>query len=339
MSGEVSFTNLFELEALAREELSADVFDYIAGGAEDEVTMRRNRVDFERIALRPRYMVDVSKIDTATTVLGEPVSLPVLIAPAAGHKMCCPDGEIATARAAMGAGTAMVLSTLSTVSMEDVAAVGAAPRWFQLYVYRDREVTRDLVQRAEAAGYKALCLTVDVPVIGHRERDVRNFFAFPKEYPFANFTGKDVENLFSEVIGGGLTAYIASKWDPSINWRDFEWFRSITKLPIVLKGILTGEDAQLAVEHGAEGIIVSNHGGRQLDGAVSGIEALPEVLEAVERRIEVLVDGGVRRGTDVLKALALGAALCWWGGRICTRWQSRGRKACGPCWRRSGTSW
>jgi isopentenyl diphosphate isomerase/L-lactate dehydrogenase-like FMN-dependent dehydrogenase len=307
VSGEALFTNLFELEALAREQLGTGAFDYIAGGADDEVTMRRNRDDFERIVLRPRYMVDVSKINTATTVLGEPVSLPVLIAPAAGHKLCCPDGEIATAKASQAAGTIMVLSTLSTVRMEEVAEVGNAPKWFQLYVYQDREVTRQLVQRAEAAGYKALCLTVDVPVIGNRERDLRNVFSFPKEYPFANFIGMGLENMPVGVTGSPLGAYVTSKWDSSVSWRDFDWFRSITKLPIVLKGILTAEDARLAVEHGASGIIVSNHGGRQLDGAMSGISALPEVVEAVEGRIEVLVDGGVRRGTDVLKALALGA--------------------------------
>jgi 4-hydroxymandelate oxidase len=307
MSGEMGFTNLLELEALAQEQLSPGAFEYIAGGADDEVTMRRNRADFERIALRPRYMVDVSNVDTSTTVLGDAVSMPVLLAPAAGHKLCCADGELATARAAQGAGTIMVLSTLSTVKMEEVAEVGDAPKWFQLYVYRDREVTRQLVQRAEAAGYKALCLTVDVPVIGNRERDRRNSFTFPKEYPLANFLGMELEHMPIGVVGSALGAYIASKWDPSVSWRDFDWFRSITKLPIVLKGILTGEDARLAVEHGAAGIIVSNHGGRQLDGAMSGIAALPEVVEAVDGRIEVLVDGGVRRGTDVVKALALGA--------------------------------
>jgi isopentenyl diphosphate isomerase/L-lactate dehydrogenase-like FMN-dependent dehydrogenase len=308
MDGEANFTNLFELEALARDRMPTGAYDYIAGGAEDEVTMRRNRADFERIVLRPRYMVDVSKIDTSTTVLGDRLSMPVLLAPAAGHKLCCPDGELATARAAMKAGTGMVLSTLSTRSMEEVAQVGDAPRWFQLYVYRDREITRQLVQRAEAAGYTALCLTVDVPVIGNRERDLRNTFSFPSEYPFANFLGLEMEAM--PTIGverSSLGAYVTSNWDASVNWSDFEWFRSITRLPIVLKGILTAEDARLAVEHGASGIIVSNHGGRQLDGVMSGIAALPEVVEAVQGRIDVLVDGGVRRGTDVLKALAFGA--------------------------------
>jgi 4-hydroxymandelate oxidase len=301
------FTNLLELEALARERLDPATFDFIAGGAEDEVTLRRNREDFERIALRPRVLVDVSNLDMVTTVLGAPISMPVLLAPAAGHKLCCTDGEAATARVAAAAGTIMILSTLSTLSIEEVAQGAAGPKWFQLYVYKDREITRMLVQRAEAAGYQALCLTVDVPVIGHRERDLRSGFSFPAELPFANFIEMDLQNLPVGVVGSGLGAYITSKWDPSLMWADLQWMASITRLPVVVKGILTAEDAQLAVEHGAGGIIVSNHGGRQLDTVVSGIDALPEVVEAVGGRVEVLMDGGVRRGTDVLKALALGA--------------------------------
>jgi 4-hydroxymandelate oxidase len=305
----MQLVNLHDLDAMARDHLSQADFDYIAGAADDEITNKRNRQDFERISLRPRYFVDVSHVDTSTTVLGEPISMPVLIAPAAGHKLCCPDGELATARATAKAGTAMILSTLSTVSMEEVSAETAGPKWFQLYVYKDREITRQLVQRAEASGYKALCLTVDVPVIGNRERDLRNAFAFPKRYPLANFIGMELENMPIGVVNeaSGLGTYISSKWDPSLTWADFDWFRSITNLPIVIKGILTGEDAKLAAEHGAAGIIVSNHGGRQLDTVPTGISVLPEVVEAVDGKCEVLVDGGVRRGTDVLKALALGA--------------------------------
>lgn len=303
----MQFTNLLQLEALARERLDPSAFDYIAGGADDEVSLQRNRDDFERITLWPRVLVDVSNVSTSTTVLGEPISLPVIIAPAAGHKFCCDDAELATARAAAGAGTLMCLSTLSTVRMEDVAAETAGPKWFQLYVYKDREVTRHLVQRAEAAGYKALCLTVDVPIIGNRERDLRNAFTFP--YPLANFSEVQLENMPTGVVGdrSGLGSYIVSKWDPSLNWKDVEWLCGITRLPVAVKGVLTAEDALLSAEHGAACVIVSNHGGRQLDSAPSGIAALPEVAEAVGDRIEVLVDGGVRRGTDVLKALALGA--------------------------------
>lgn len=308
-ANKMPFVNLLELEALAREHLPQGAFDYIAGAADDEVSHRSNRIDFDHILLRPRYMVDVSNIDIATTVLGTPISLPVMFAPTAGHKLCCSDGEIATARAAHGAGTAMILSTLSTTPMEEVAAASDGPKWFQLYVYKDREITRQLVQRAESSGYKALCLTVDVPVIGNRERDLRNAFSLTDSFPLANFLGIELDKMPSGVVNesSGFGSYIASKWDPSLTWKDFDWFRSITRLPIVVKGILTAEDAKEAVEHGAEGIVVSNHGGRQLDGTLSGIAALPEVAEAVAGRCEILVDGGVRRGTDVLKALALGA--------------------------------
>lgn len=301
------FTNLLELEALAREHIEPGAFDYIAGGADDEVSLRRNHDDFNRITLRPRMLVDVSNVDTSTTVLGTPISMPVMLAPAAGHKLCCADGELATVQASTEAGIVMVLSTLSTIRLEDVAAAAPGPKWFQLYVYKDREITRHLVQRAEASGYLGLCLTVDVPFIGHRERDLRNAFSFP--YPLANFLEMQLENMPIGVVGtsSGLSSYVASKWDASLSWKDVEWLYSITKLPVIVKGVLIGEDAVRSVEHGASAIIVSNHGGRQLDSCLSGIAALPEVVEAVDGRIEVLMDGGVRRGTDVLKALALGA--------------------------------
>ena len=301
------FYNLLELEALAGDALDPGVFDYISGGSDDEISIRRNREDFDRLVLRPRVLVDVSNVSVATTVLGTPISMPVLMAPAAGHKLCCPDGELSTARAAAAAETVIILSTVSTTSMEEVAAETSGPKWFQLYVYKDRGVTRNLIERAEAAGFRALCVTVDVPAIGNRERDLRNAFTFPPEYPLANFVGMDLERLTVGAQGTGLGTYIASKWDPALSWEGIEWMRSITGLPIVLKGILTGEDASLAVEHGASAIVVSNHGGRQLDSVESGIAALPEVVEAVAGRIEVLMDGGIRRGTDVLKALALGA--------------------------------
>jgi 4-hydroxymandelate oxidase len=302
-----AFTNLLELEELARARLNPGAFDYIAGGADGEITLRRNREDWDRIMLRPRYLVDVSQVDASTTVLGVPVSMPVLLAPTAGHKLCCEDGEGATARATASVGTGMILSTLSTTSLEEVAQASDAPRWFQLYVYRDREITRNLVRRAEESGYRGLCLTVDVPFIGHRERDLRNAFTFP--YALANFVETGLEKMPIGVVNtqSGLGSYIASKWDPSLSWKDLEWLVSITKLPVMVKGILTGEDALLSAEHGASAVVVSNHGGRQLDGAISGVAALPEVVEAVDGKLEVLVDGGVRRGTDVVKALALGA--------------------------------
>ncbi|MDQ6692822.1 MAG: alpha-hydroxy-acid oxidizing protein, partial [Chloroflexota bacterium] len=301
------FTNLLELEALAREHIEPGAFDYIAGGADDEVSLHRNHSDFDRITLRPRVLVDVSNVDTSTSVLGIPISLPVMLAPTAGHKLCCDDGELATARGAAMSRTGMILSTLATTRLEDVAAASACPKMFQLYVYKDKEITRMLVQRAEEAGYLGLCLTVDVPYIGHRERDLRNAYSFP--HPLANFVEVQLENMPVGVVGkaSGLGSYIASKWDPSLSWKDVDWLCSITKLPVLVKGVLTGEDGALAVEHGARCVVVSNHGGRQLDSAPSGIAALPEVVEAVDGRVEVLMDGGVRRGTDVLKALALGA--------------------------------
>lgn len=301
------FTNLLELEGLARDHIEPGAFDYIAGGADDEVSLRRNQDDFGRITLRPRMLVDVSNVDTSTAVLGTPISMPVMLAPTAGHKLCCAEGELVTAQAATDAGTIMILSTLSTTPLEDVATAAPGPKWFQLYVYKDREITRHLVQRAEASGYKALCLTVDVPFIGHRERDLRNAFSFP--YPLANFIEVQLENMPVGVVGtsSGLGAYIASKWDPSLSWKDLDWLCSITCLPVIVKGVLIAEDAVLCIEHGASAIVVSNHGGRQLDSVPSGIAALPEVAEAVDGRVELLMDGGVRRGTDVLKALALGA--------------------------------
>ncbi len=306
----MQFTNLLELEALAQELIEPGAFDYIVGGSDDEVSLRRNREDFDRLALRPRVLVDVSTIDTSTTVLGTHVSMPVLLAPTAGHKLCCPEGEVATAQGAAAADTLMILSTLSTVSLEEVAATTSGPKWFQLYVYQDREVTCTLVKRAEAAGYVGLCLTVDVPYIGHRERDIRSAFSSP--YQFANFVESPMNKMPSGVAGkvSGLGAYVNSKWDPSLSWKDVAWLASITNLPVIVKGIMSGEDAVLAADHGAKAVVVSNHGGRQLDSVESGIAALPDVVDAVLRvgsDIEVLMDGGIRRGTDVLKALALGA--------------------------------
>jgi 4-hydroxymandelate oxidase len=298
--------NLFEFEALAREKLDPMAYDYFAGGAGDEVTLRANRAAFERIRLLPRVLVDVGERDLTTTVLSRPVSFPVLIAPTAFHRLAHPEGELATAKAARDAGTVMVLSSLSTTPMEEVAAVGGE-RWFQLYVYRDREVTRELVARAEAAGYTALVLTVDAPYLGRRERDVRNSFTLPAGLRVANVAGRGYGGLAREAGTSGLAAYFATMLDPTLTWRDLEWLVAITSLPVVVKGVHRADDAERAVAHGAAAVVVSNHGGRQLDTVPAGIEMLPAVAEAVGGRVEVLVDGGIRRGTDVVKALALGA--------------------------------
>ena len=280
---------MLEYEELACPRVQPPHWDFYTGGCDDEVTLRANRTAFERIRLRPRMLVDVSNIDTSTTALGTPVSMPILIAPTAQHGLAHREAECATARAAGKAGTIMTASTSSTRSLEEIAEAATGPLWFQLYVYPTLETGERLVRRAEAAGYKAIVVTVDLPRLGNRERDKRSGFVISFEGNYVN----------EQVIEG--RSKIAFTWDK------LAWLRSITSLPILLKGILTAEDALLAVEHGVDGLIVSNHGGRQLDGVLSGIESLPEVVEAVNGCCEVYMDGGIRRGTDVLKALALGA--------------------------------
>lgn len=302
-----STINLFEIEQLARERLPAMARDYYASGANDEITLRRNREAFDRMDLWYRVLVDVAGRDTTTTVLGEPLSLPVLVAPTAFHKLAHEEGETATARAASAAGTVMVNSTLSNTAVEDVVAAASGPVWFQLYVYRDREATRALVERAEAAGCSALVLTVDAPLLGRRERDVRNRFRLPDDLRIENLFAQGMGTMPAEHEGSGLAAYFATLLDPSLTWKDVEWLRSITSLPVVIKGLVRPDDAHRAVDHGASAIVVSNHGARQLDTSPATLDALPGVVEAVDDRVEVLIDGGVRRGTDVLKALALGA--------------------------------
>ena len=304
----VPLVNVFDYEDHARQKLSQPFFDYIAGGADDEVTLRRNREAFERIELRPRALVDVSKVDLSATILGQEVELPILIAPVALQRLAHPEGEVASAAAAANAGTIFALSTMASATIEEVAAASDGPKWFQLYVHPDRKVAKRLVQRAEAAGYIAICLTVDVPRLGRRERDLRNQLEFPAEVAHRNYIG-EIEVPPASVDPGqsALAAAADMLIDPSLTWDVIDWLRSITGLPIVVKGIMTAEDARLAVDHGVSGIVVSNHGGRQLDGAPATIDVLPEIVEAVEGRCEVLLDSGIRRGTDVLKALALGA--------------------------------
>jgi 4-hydroxymandelate oxidase len=249
--------------------------------------------------------MDVSRVDTSVTVLGDRLATPVLLAPTAFQRLANQDGELATARAARAAGTILIASTLSTCSVEDIAAE-AGVLWLQLYVFRDRGITRALVERAEAAGCKAICLTLTVPVQGNRERDARNGFALPVGMEMSNFVGLR-QARFPDAAGSGLNAFIGQEFDPSLSWDSVAWLRSITKLPIVLKGIVTPEDGALAVEHGVDAVIVSNHGGRQLDGGEPTLLALPRVASAIEGRIPVLMDGGVRRGSDVVKAICLGA--------------------------------
>ncbi|HEX9941127.1 MAG TPA: alpha-hydroxy acid oxidase [Thermoanaerobaculia bacterium] len=302
--------NVFDFEAIARETLSQEAYDYYASGAQDEVTLRENRAAYERLSLAYRVLVDVSHRDLTTSVLGQPVAMPVLVAPTAFHRLATPEGELATTRAAGAVGTVMILSTLSTTSVEAVVSAASGPVWFQLYVYRDRKATEGLVRRAEAAGCRALVLTVDAPLLGRRERDVRNRFRLPPGLAVANLLPEGYGEVPPAAADSGLAAYVASFLDPALTWRDVAWLRSITGLPIMVKGIVRPDDALRAAEAGAAGVVVSNHGGRQLDTSPATIDVLPEVADALAAHghsIEVLVDGGVRRGTDVLKALALGA--------------------------------
>jgi 4-hydroxymandelate oxidase len=252
-------------------------------------------------------LVDVSTIVPATTVLGTPLAFPVILAPTALNRLGHPEGELAAARAAHAAGTAMAVSTTASSTLEEVRSASDGPLWFQLYVYRDRDVTHDLVRRAEVAGYSALVLTVDMPRMGRRERDLRNQFTLPAGVSIRNLERSGRGDLARWPVGSSFMQYVHDLLDPSLTWASIEWLRGITSLPILIKGILAPDDAERAMQVGAAGIVVSNHGGRQLDGAIATIDALPDIAARVAGRITVLMDGGVRRGTDVLKALALGA--------------------------------
>lgn len=299
--------NIFEYEACARDRLDRNAFDYYASGAHDELTLRENRSAYERIQLAYRVLVDVSRRNLGATVLNTKLELPVLISPTAFHGMACAEAELATARAAGQSGTVMILSSLSNTDVEDVVSAATGPVWFQLYVYRDRGATEALVRRAEAAGCSAIVLTVDAPLLGRREQDVRNRFHLPPHLSVKNMLASGYGEVSQESDESGLAAYFASLIDSSLNWDDIAWLRSLTQLPLIIKGIVRTDDALRAVQVGASGIMVSNHGGRQLDTCVSTISALPAIAQAVDGKLDVLVDGGVRRGTDVIKALALGA--------------------------------
>ncbi len=298
--------NLDDYEREAERRLDRPVYDYYAGGSWDEITLRENHRAFDRISLNYRVLRDVSERDLGTTVLGSKINLPILVAPTAFQAMANPEGEVATVRAAGRFGTIMIVSTLSNRSVEAITAAATSPVWFQLYVYRDRAATRALIERAAAAGCRAIVLTVDAQVWGERERDARNRFRLPDGLRMSNLFA-DKEDFPADVAGSGLAAYVASMFDASLSWADLEWVRSVSRLPLLIKGIVHPEDARLAVEHGVDGIIVSNHGGRQVDTAPATIEVLAGVCEAVDGRIEVHLDGGIRRGSDVVKALALGA--------------------------------
>lgn len=294
--------SLGDFESLARERLTAMAWEYISGGAGDELTLRWNRDAYDRIKLKPRVLVDVSRLDTRVNLFGRELPFPILLAPAAYQKLVHADGELATAKGADRA--TMVVSTMASVSIEEIAAATKQPPWFQLYVQPDRGFTKALVQRAEAAGCQALVVTVDTPIPGLRNREERIKFALPPGIERPNLKGLNTAG--SSHLPKENEIYNAL-FDARLTWKDVEWLRSLTRLPVLLKGVLNPDDADQAVKSGASGVIVSNHGSRNIDTLPATIEALPEVAAKVAGRIPVLVDGGIRRGTDVLKALALGA--------------------------------
>jgi isopentenyl diphosphate isomerase/L-lactate dehydrogenase-like FMN-dependent dehydrogenase len=299
--------NVADYARLAEARCEPGYWGYVVGGAGDEVTLRDNEEAFRRRVLRPRMLADVSEVSTRTTLLGTEISMPLMVAPTSLQRVAHPDGEGALARAAAAAGTVYTLSSLGSLRPRELAeAAPNAPRWFQLYWFHDRGFTSELVTEAAANGYTALVLTVDLPVPGPRERDLRSGFSLPLDLP--------MPNLPLALVGSEYFHYTLGEMvDRSLTWLDLEWLRGECALPLIVKGILTAEDASLACEHGCAGIVVSNHGGRQLDGVAATLDALPEVVEAVGDRAEVYLDGGVRRGTDVVKALALGARAVFVG--------------------------
>jgi L-lactate dehydrogenase (cytochrome) len=320
--------NVDDLRAAAKKRLPGGVFDYIDGAAEDEITIARNGRAFRDVELAPRVLRDVSKIDLSTTLLGRPIPAPLALAPTGFTRIADPQGELAVARAAAQRGLIYTLSTLATRSIEEVAAVSEGPKWFQVYVWRDRGLVADMVQRAEAEGYEALMVTVDTAVFGRRERDVRRGFTLPPtiglgtivdgiRHPawtwafvrggpitFANVSGDATRDGSTAVT---LADFVNSQFDPTLSWKDLEWLRSITTLPVLVKGVGAAEDARIAASEGVPAVILSNHGGRQLDGAPATLDLLRETVDLVGDGVEVLLDGGIRRGTDLVVARALGA--------------------------------
>lgn len=333
-----------DLEQRANRRLPRMIADFLNGGAEDERTIDWNRRAFAETSFRPRVLVDVSERDLSTTVCGERLALPVVLAPTGLARLVHHEGEMAAARAATAAGSLLVVSSASSFPLESLSNAVDGPMWFQLYPWGDRGLTGGLIDRAERAGYRALCVTVDVPAVGGRERDIRNGFTVPPRVRPANVLdvarhprwllglargGRiTLENLVGLPGGPGddalsLARYINEELlNPANDWEELAWIRERWSRPLLVKGVLTAEDARRAVAHGVDGIVISNHGGRQLDGAPATLDVLPEILEATEGEIDVLIDGGIRRGSDVVKAIATGAKAClvgrpFWYGLAC----------------------
>jgi L-lactate dehydrogenase (cytochrome) len=319
-----------DLRRIARRRLPRGVFDYVDGGAEDELTLTRNVAGFASLEFRPRVLRDVGTIDTSCSLFGRSLPLPLILAPTGFTRIVAPEGEFAVARAAAAAALPYTLSTMSTRSIEEVAAVSDGPKWFQVYVWRDRGLVKDLLQRAEASGYEGIMITVDTAVLGRRERDVRAGFTLPPQlgpgtlidgalhpaWTWA-FARSDPITFANVATHGGdavsLSGYVTSQFDPSLSWADIEWFRANWNGHVVIKGVQTVDDARLAVSHGVDGIALSNHGGRQLDGAPPPIELVRPVKDAVGDDVVIICDGGVRRGSDIVKAFASGADACMIG--------------------------
>jgi len=297
--------NVREFEALAAAKLPKATFEYISSGSEDGVTLRENEAAFRRIKVLPPVLKGVEQCDLSTTALGQRISLPVILAPTAQQGLYHRQGELASARAAAAAGTIATVSTSSSFSVEEIGRASNGPKWFQLYVPRDKEVTRRLVQRAEAAGFQAIVVTVD---LGERkDNDLRNGFTVPKEMLLRTLRNVGHTHLSDKMTYQQLLKFSSTAWDMGLTWEFFDWLKSVTNLPVMVKGVLTKPDALKAVSLGLDGIVVSNHGGRRLDGMPASIDRLEEIADAVAGRTEIYMDSGVRRGTDVLKALALGA--------------------------------
>ncbi len=300
--------DLMQFEPLAQQRLSQMAYDYVRSGGADEITMRENRLAFERLRLSPRVMTDVSQLDTRISLFGVELEHPIMLAPIAYHRLYHPEGELGTAHGAGAAGAVMVVSSFTTTAIDEIARNTRAAIWFQLYVQRDRGFTKDMVQRAVAAGCKAVCLTVDTPVLGCRYGQLS--FGLPSHLECVHLRGLNLKNSVPTHSMGGIYDPI---FDPSFSWKDLEWLRTVAGVPVLLKGVLSPEDGGRAIDYGVDGIIVSNHGGRNLDLLPATIDALPGVAEAVAGRIPVLLDSGIRRGTDVLTALALGAKAVFVG--------------------------